>query len=148
MNTPEIKILFISIVYIMAGVFVLVRYGQAISTHLEYVNSLLAFGVCHLNGDDPSCPDHETVVNKTDIVLNCISLFLLGLLPLTSLTYAVKSSDIKRLRKCLTLSKKRFPAPRSASTDNTIAKEDTLKAASTTFTNSMQTSELQESIRL
>ena len=132
----------------MAGVFVLVRYGQSVSTHGEYVNSLLAFGVCQLYGDDPSCPDHETVVNKTEIVLNCISLFLLGLLPLTSLTYAVKSSDIKRLRKCLRLSKKRFSAPRSVSNDNTITKEDTLKATSTTFTNSVQASELQESISI
>ena len=118
LNAPEIKILFSSVVYITAGVFVLGRYGQSVSTHDTLINSLLSFGVCQLNGNDPSCPDHEDIVNKTNISLNCITFFILGLIPLTSLSYAVKTSDIKRLFQRLRLSSKKSRAFRSTSTDS------------------------------
>ena len=134
MNAPEIKILFISIVYIIAGVFVLAHYGQSISNRGGYVSSLLAFGVCQLNGNDPSCPNHEDIIDKPGIALNIVTFFLLGLVPLTSLSFAVKSSDIKRLQTCLKWSKKTSGAPTDAS--NETKKKDSLKAASTTLTNS------------
>ena len=79
LNTPEIKILFISVVYIIAGVFVLVQYGQSVSKHNVSIDSLLAFGVCQLNGNDPSCPKHAHIVGKTGIALNIVSFSFWGL---------------------------------------------------------------------
>lgn len=106
LNTPEIKILFTSGVYIVAGVFVLVRYGHSLSVHENFIESQLTYGVCHLFGNDPGCPSHDNVVDKTTIVLNCITFFILGLIPLTSLTYAVKTSDLKKLARCFKPSRK------------------------------------------
>ena len=84
----------------------LVRYGHALSEHEQYIEALLTFGVCHLFGNNPSCPSHDSVVNKTAIILNCLKFFILGLIPLTSLTYAIKYSDAKNLGKCFRLGKK------------------------------------------
>ena len=125
----------------MAGVFVLVQYGQSVSKHDVSIDSLLAFGVCQLNGNDPSCPKHEHIVGKTGIALNIISFFILGLAPLTSLSYAVKSSDIKKLLKCLRLSRRRGQTTRSYICSDS-RRNDSLQATSTTF--ATQNSRIQE----
>ena len=115
----------------MAGVFVLVRYGQSVSTHDVYIDSLLRFGLCQLNGNDPSCPDHEDIIDKTSNALNIITFFILGLVPLTSLSYAVKTSDIKKLLRRLRLSRKRFETTRSTLSDS--KRKDSLQINSTTL---------------
>ena len=107
LNTPEIKILFLSLVYIIAGVFVLARYGESLNSHDEYIARLLSFGSCHLNGNNPNCPPHDSIVDNTSLALNCITFFLLAFIPVTSLAFALNSSDFKKFTKFCKRSKKK-----------------------------------------
>ena len=102
----------------MSGVFVLVRYGQSLNNQNEQIDLLLSFGLCQLGGNDPSCPNHDDIVDKVNVVLNCITYFILGLIPLTSMPYAITSSDIEKLRQHLRLTSARLWTARSTSSDS------------------------------
>ena len=102
LKTPELKILCLSLFYIICGVVVLARYGESTGYHGDYIQRVIDFGLCHLVGESESldCPPHDSISDTKGFALNCLSFFLLGCLPICSLVFAFTSSDIERVVLC------------------------------------------------
>ena len=76
------------------------RFSESSGGLNSYINKILSFSRCYLEGNDKECPDIESIVNKTSVALNIASFFLIGLIPLANLGFGIKISDLQRLYKC------------------------------------------------
>ena len=102
LKTPELKILCLSLFYIICGVVVLARYSETIGSQGDYIQRVIDFGSCHLAGVSASlnCPSHDSITDTKGVALNCLSYFLLGCLPISNLIFAFTSSDLERVVVC------------------------------------------------
>ena len=102
MKTPELKILSLSLFYIVCGVVVLAQFGESTGSHGDYIQRVIDYGLCHLGGESESleCPSHASISDTKGVALNCLSFFLFGLLPICSLVFAFTSSDLERVLVC------------------------------------------------
>ena len=96
------KILCLSLLYIVCGVVVLAWFGESTGSHGDYIQRVIEFGLCHLGGESQSlqCPSHASISGTKRVVLNCLAFFLLGCLPICSLVFAFTSSDLERVLVC------------------------------------------------
>ena len=102
MKTPELKILCLSLFYIICGVIVLAQYGESIGSHGDLIQRVIDFAVCHLAGESASlkCPSHDSIADTKGVALSSLSYFLLGCLPVSSLIFAFTSSDLEQVVVC------------------------------------------------
>ena len=102
MKTPEMKLLCLSLFYIIWGVIILARFGESTAVQDKHIQDVIDFALCHLGGESGAvnCPSHDSLTDTRGVALNCLAYFLLGLLPISSLIFALTSSDLERLVKC------------------------------------------------
>ena len=103
LQTPELKILCLSVFYIVCGVVVLAQYGETTGSQGNYVQRVIDFAVCHLAGESSAtvdCPSHDNIMDSKVVALNCLSYLMLGCLPISSLIFAFKSSDFNQVAVC------------------------------------------------
>ena len=96
------KLLCLSLFYIVWGVIILARFGESTAIQDKHIQAIIDFALCHLGGESGSlnCPSHDSLTDTTNVALNCLSYFLLGCLPVSSLVFALTSSDLERVVAC------------------------------------------------
>ena len=102
MKTPELKLLCLSLFYTIWGVVVLAQFGESAGIHDSHIQGVIDFAVCHLGGESGSldCPSHDSISDTKGVALDCLSYFLLGCLPVSSLIFAFTSSDLEQVVVC------------------------------------------------
>ena len=102
MKTPELKILCLSLFYIICGIIVLTRFGESTGSYGDLIQNVINFALCHLGGESGSldCPSHDSLSDTKGVALDCLSYFLFGCLPVSSLIFAFTSSDLERVVVC------------------------------------------------
>ena len=78
------------------------RFGESIGIHDSHIQGVIDFALCHLGGESGSldCPSHDGLSDTKGVALDCLSYFLLGCLPVSSLVFALTSSDLERVVVC------------------------------------------------
>ena len=96
------KLLCLSLFYIIWGVIILARFGESAAIYDSRIQDSIDFALCHLGGESESldCPSHDSLTDTKDLVLDCLSSLLLGCMPVSSLVFALTSSDLERLVEC------------------------------------------------
>ena len=96
------KILCLSLFYIICGVIVLTRFSESTGSHGDRIQSIIDFALCHLGGESGSldCPSHDSISDSKGVALTSLSYFLVGCLPVSSLVFAFTSSDLERVIVC------------------------------------------------
>ena len=102
LKTPELKLLCLSLFYIIWGVIILARFGESAAIYDSRIQDSIDFALCHLGGESGSldCPSHDSLTDTKGLALDCLSYFLLGCLPVSSLVFALTSSDLERVVEC------------------------------------------------
>ena len=102
LKTPELKLPCLSLFYIIWGVVILARYGENAAIYDSRIQDSIDFALCHLGGESGSldCPSHDGLSDTKGVALDCLSYFLLGFLPVSSLVFALTSSDLERVVEC------------------------------------------------
>ena len=100
MKTPELKILCLSLFYIICGVIVLTRFGESTGSHGDHIQKIIDFALCHLAGDSSNCSSHDSITDTKSAALTSLSYFLVGCLPVSSLVFAFTSSDLEQVMLC------------------------------------------------
>ena len=102
LKTPELKILFLSLYYIICGVIALTRFGESTGYYGDHIQRVTHFALCHLGGEPGSsdCPSQDSLMHTKEVALTSLSYFLFGCLPVSSLIFAFTSSDLERVAVC------------------------------------------------
>ena len=122
------KLLCLSLFYIIWGVVILARYGENAAIYDSRIRDSIDFALCHLGGESGSldCPSHDSLTDTDSLALDCLSYLLLGCMPVSSLVFALTSSDLERVVECW----KRVVRPSEASKMNLSASGATKKGDS------------------
>ena len=102
LKTPELKLLCLSLFYIIWGVIILARFGESAAIYDSRIQDSIDFALCHLGGESGSldCPSQDSLTDTKGLALDCLSYLLFGCLPVSSLVFALTSSDLERVFKC------------------------------------------------
>ena len=102
LKTPELKLLCLSLFYIIWGVIILARFGDSVAIQDSRIQDSIDFALCHLGGESGSldCPSHDNLSDTKEVALDCLTYALLGCLPVCSLAFALTSSDLERVVEC------------------------------------------------
>ena len=130
--TPEVKILCLSVFYVLVYVFSLTQFSQIIAKGSELGQDLAKFIICNIQGVQSVTEKYQNVENIVDhagVALEITANFLLGLIPIANIAFAMKSSDFMKLLKCF---RRREKAKKS---DNDLALHSLKKTVATSGSN-------------
>ena len=96
------KLLCLSLFYVIWGVIILARFGEIAAIYDSRIQDSIDFALCHLGGESGSldCPSHDSLTDTKGLALDCLSSLLLGCMPVSSLVFALTSSDLERVVEC------------------------------------------------
>ena len=102
LKTPELKLLCLSLFYIIWGAILLAQFGENAAIQDSRIQDSIDFALCHLGGESGSldCPSHDSLTDTKGLALDCLSSLLLGCMPVSSLVFALTSSDLERVVEC------------------------------------------------
>ena len=106
LSTPEIKILILTIYFIIFSILVTTNISLIIKYSNNYYERLYGYFYCQLHGDNSACDKLKEEYKQFDYPhLTSITILMIGLVTCVNLIFAIKVQDVKEFCSRVTMQK-------------------------------------------
>ena len=97
-SAPELKMIVLSVVFVVLGILVLAILTHTIATQGEYAKNIKAYATCQLFGDNPNCMGRREDIRIVSATLSALAAIGVGLAPYVNIFFILKKSDLTQAR--------------------------------------------------
>jgi uncharacterized membrane protein len=97
-SPPEIKIIVLSMAFVLLSITVMGTLSHSIATQRQFTQELVAYSLCQLHGDNPSCTLRSEDVRIIKAVMNAAAYFSIAVVVYVNIFFILKISDVTNAR--------------------------------------------------
>ena len=97
-SAPELKMIVLSVVFVVLGILVLAILTHNIASQGEYAKNIKDYAKCQLFGDNPDCKGRRVDIRIVSATLSALAAIGVGLTPYVNIFFILKKSDLTQAR--------------------------------------------------
>ena len=118
-STPEVKLLVLSVLFVVVGIIILGRFSYILATLAQYAHHLSEYSICQLRGNRQDCTA-ETTISSVSTISNILTIAAIAVIPYTNMIFLVGKSDFVKIAHLLCCVCKHRRSHPSASVDGVL----------------------------